>query len=151
MPQFDTTWYIGEIFWMLLCFIMMYVGIKYFIFPLIQDVILERQHVIQNDLNIAQTVNKQAEKLIQDYNAHIYTAEQTKAEIINETYQDIQKFSMHVEAEHEENFRRQIEETEKKMKQAQIAFDKESVSLASKIATRLAMKLSSKTVQPASK
>lgn len=151
MPQFDTAWFTGEIFWILLCFSFMYLGINYFIFPLIQDVFFEREHLVKNDLAIAEIVNKQAEKLIQDYKSHIYSAEQTKAEIINETYQDIQKFSTHVEAEHEQIFRHQIEETEKKMQQVKTAFTQKSDELAVQIAEQLAEKLSRKTVRPLSK
>lgn len=144
MPQFETAWYIGEIFWMLLCFGFLYLGVAYFIFPLIQDVFFEREHIVKNDLTMADVVNKQAEKLIQDYKNHIYSAEQAKAEIINETYQDIQKFSTHVEAEHEEIFRRQVEETEKKMQQIKSVFTQKSDDLAVQIAAQLADKLSRK-------
>lgn len=145
MPQFETAWFAGEIFWMLLCFGFLYLGITYFIFPLIQDVFFEREHIVKNDLTIAEVVNKQAEKLIQDYKSHIYSVEQTKAEIINETYQDIQKFSMHVEAEHQEIFRRQIEETEKKMQQVKGAFTQKSDALAMQIAGQLTDKFRRKT------
>lgn len=141
VPQFDTSWYVGEVFWLLLTFLFLFLGIKYFIFPMIQDVFVERKQLVDNDLGIAEVVNQRAEKLMRDYKSKILSAEETKAEVINETYQDIQKFSVHVEAEHEEVFRAQIDETEKRMQQARLDFMRESDSLAVEIAQRLSEKL----------
>lgn len=142
MPQFDVQWFISEAFWTLVCFGGFYVIMAYFIFPLFQDVFSERDHKIQNDLTIAEMVNKQAEKLIQEYKSRIYAAEQTKVEIVNETYRDIQKFAAHVEAEHDQKFRQQIEETEQKMRQAKEVMMHESETLAAQIAQELSAKLS---------
>jgi F-type H+-transporting ATPase subunit b len=86
MPQFDTQWYLSEILWFLLCFGVLYLVMAYFIYPLIQDIFLEREHKIKNDLSVAEVINKQAAKLIQNYKTRIYSAEQVKTEIINETY-----------------------------------------------------------------
>lgn len=140
LPQFDTSWYVGEIFWLLLTFGLLFLGIKYFIFPMIQDVLVERKQVIDNDLSIAELVNQRAEKLIKDYNSHILSAQEEKAEIINETYQDIQKFSVHVEAEHDERFRAQLDEAEKKMQESRFKFNRESDKIAKQIAEQLVSK-----------
>ena len=142
MPQFDLQWFISEAFWALLCFAVFYVIMAYFSDPLLQDDFSERDHKIKNDLSIAEMVNKQAEELIQDYKNHIYAAEQTKGEIVNETYRDIQKFAAHVEAEHEQKFRQQIEETEQRMKRERNDALAESGALAQQIAQELAAKLS---------
>ncbi len=142
MPQFDLQWFTSEAFWMLICFGVFYFIMAYFIFPLFQDVFAEREHKIKNDLTIAEMVNKQAEKLIQDYKNRIYAAEQTKAEIVNETYRDIQKFSAHVEADNEQRCRAQIEETEMKMRRTKESVLAESEAVALKIAQELTAKLS---------
>ena len=143
LPQFDTSWYVGEVFWLLLTFGLFFLGVKYFIFPMIQDVFVERKQLIENDLTIASVVNERAEVLMKEYKAHILSAEETKAEIINETYQDIQKFSAHVDAEHDEVFRQQIDDTEKQMQQIRLEFVKQSDDLAEQLAERLAAKLDS--------
>ena len=141
LPQFDTSWYVGEVFWLLLTFGLFFLGVKYFIFPMIQDVFVERRQLIENDLTIASVVNERAEVLMKEYKSHILSAEETKAEIINETYQDIQKFSAHVDAEHDEVFRQQIDDTEKEMQQIRLEFVKQSDDLAVQLAERLASKL----------
>lgn len=140
MPQFDTTWFLGEAFWMLLCFGVFYVLTAYILMPLIQDVFLEREHKIKNDLSVAEAVNNQAAQLIQDYKGRIYSAQQTKAEIINETYHDIQKYAAHIDAEHEQAFRQQIEEAEHKMRQVKESVIRESNQVATFIAHELAQK-----------
>lgn len=145
MPQFETAWYLGEIFWMLLTFLFMYLGVKYFIFPLMQEVFSERSYLINNDLNIAEDTNKKAEALIKDYNARIYSVEQTRAELLNYTYQDIQKFSMHIESKQEEFGRKQIQGAEEKLAIMKNEFVKKSDDLALDIAEKLAQKLSNPT------
>ena len=147
VPQFDTSWYVGEVFWLLLTFGLLFLGMKYFIFPMIQDVFVERKQLIENDLSIASVVNERAEVLMKDYNAHILSAQEAKAEVINETYQDIQKFSAHVDAEHDEVFRSQIDETEKQMQKVRADFVDEVDNLAVQIAERLAIKLANATTQ----
>ncbi len=142
MPQFDLQWFTSEAFWMLICFGMFYVIMAYFIFPLFQDVFSEREHKIKNDLTIAEMVNRQAEKLIHDYKNRIYTAEQIKAEIVNETYRDIQKFASHVEADNEQRCRAQIEEAETKIRRTKESVLAESEMVAMKIAQELMAKLS---------
>ncbi|MBQ9089991.1 MAG: hypothetical protein IJY58_02970 [Alphaproteobacteria bacterium] len=142
MPQFDLQWFSSEAFWMLLCFGVLYVIVTYFIFPLFQDVFQERDYKIKNDLTIAEMVNQQADKLVQDYKNRIYAAQETKAAIVNETYRDIQKFATHVEAEHEEKLRRQIEETEQKMHRIQEDVIKQSETVAVQVARELSAKLS---------
>ncbi len=147
VPQFDTSWYVGEVFWLLLTFGLLFLGMKYFIFPMIQDVFVERKQLIENDLSIASVVNERAEVLMKDYNAHILSAQEAKAEVINETYQDIQKFSAHVDAEHDEVFRSQIDETEKQMQKVRADFVDEVDNLAVQIAEKLAIKLANTTTQ----
>ena len=141
IPQFDTSWYIGEIFWLMLTFGFTFLGVRYFIFPMLLDVFKERKQLIEDNLVIADVVNQKAEKLMQDYKSHLLAAEEEKEEIINETYQDIQKFSVHVEAEHEEVFKSQIDEAERQMQQVRSKFQKESDKLAVQISEQLADRL----------
>ena len=143
MPQFDTQWYFSEIVWFLLCFGILYFVMAYFIYPLIQDIFLEREDKIKNDLSVAEVINKQAAKLIQNYKTRIYSAEQVKAEIINETYRDINKYVAHIDSEHEQRFRQQIEAVEKKMRQQKEEVINQSNLIANQIAQELANKLSS--------
>lgn len=144
MPQFDTTWFLSEAFWMLVCFGLFYGIMAYFIFPIIQDIFTEREHKIKNDLSVAEVINKQAAHLIQEYKSKIYSAEQTKAAIINETYRDIQKYAAHVDAENEQKFRQQIEDTEKKVRRLKDMVMQQSDVVAAQIAQELANKLAVK-------
>lgn len=141
MPQFDTTWFLGEAFWMLLCFGVFYLLTAYVLMPLIQDILGEREHKIKNDLSVAEVVNKRAAELMQDYQGRIFSARQTKAEILNETYKDIQKYASHIDAEHEQTFRQQIEEAEQKMRQVKETVMRESNQIAALIARELTQKL----------
>ena len=75
------------------------------------------------------------------YQKLYYKLSQVKTEIINETYRDIQKYVAHIDAEHEQRFRQQIEDTEKKMRQQKEDVIRQSDSIANQIAQELANKL----------
>ena len=59
----------------------------------------------------------------------------------DERYRDIQKYVAHIDAEHEQRFRQQIEDTEKKMRQQKEDVIHQSDSIANQIAQELANKL----------
>lgn len=144
MPQFDLAFFIGEAFWMLVCFGVFYALIRFLVYPLFQDVFSEREHKIQNDLAVAEAINEQAAKLIQTYKGRIFSAQQTKAEIINETYRDIQKYSAHIDAQHEQQFKKQIEEAEQKMRRVKKSVLEKSDMIALSIAEEFVKKIAGK-------
>ena len=66
MPQFNVSNYTGQIFWMLISFGILFLWVKYFIFPLFHTIFNTRTLVIQKHLNQAEKINKKAEKLAED-------------------------------------------------------------------------------------
>ncbi len=63
MPQFDLTTYSSQIFWLILCFIVLYLFFAFIIIPRIFNIIGERDQIIEGNNNYAEKVNNQIEQL----------------------------------------------------------------------------------------
>ena len=90
MPQFDTSTYLSQIFWLLLTFCSLWFVMSWFIIPRIEDILEQRRRKIDGYIQKAEKINKQAlqsldkyEKALQkaknDADAHI---EQNRLELI---------------------------------------------------------------------
>ncbi|MBP5343855.1 MAG: hypothetical protein J6Y85_02115 [Alphaproteobacteria bacterium] len=66
MPQFNLSNYTGQIFWMLISFGILFMWIRYFIFPLYYTIFKARELIIQKHLSQAEKINKKAEKVAQN-------------------------------------------------------------------------------------
>ena len=59
MPQFDTTYLISQIFWLMISFFGLYLGIRFIVFPMFDSIFKAREELIQKPII-------KAEKLMQD-------------------------------------------------------------------------------------
>jgi F0F1-type ATP synthase membrane subunit b/b' len=50
MPQFDFTFYTGQIFWFTICFLSLYFSVKFVIMPRLKSIIDARRSVIDQDI-----------------------------------------------------------------------------------------------------
>lgn len=143
MPQFELVYYLSQAFWMLISFGVLYLIVAYFIFPSLNEIFINRENQIEKDLSAAEKINERADTLMKEYKAIMFAAEQTKAEMINATYQDIQKLSTHIEAENNAVLRDRILETEQKIKNEKIEIEKQSQVLADRVAEQLTNRICS--------
>ena len=63
MPQFDLTTYSSQIFWLILCFIALYLFFAFIIIPRIAGIIGEREQIIEGNKNYAEKINSQIKQL----------------------------------------------------------------------------------------
>lgn len=63
MPQFDLTTYSSQIFWLILCFISLYLFFAFIIIPRIAGIIGEREQIIEGNKNYAEKINSQIKQL----------------------------------------------------------------------------------------
>ena len=63
MPQFDLTTYSSQIFWLILCFIALYLFFAFIIIPIIAGIIGEREQIIEGNKNYAEKNNSQIKQL----------------------------------------------------------------------------------------
>ena len=61
MPQLDFIHYPSQIFWFVLCFIVLYLSAHFVIIPRIRAIISRRNDLIENDKSLAEELEKQIE------------------------------------------------------------------------------------------
>lgn len=141
MPQFDITPYLSQAFWMLISFGFMYLLVSYLIMPMLDDVFEKRDALIKNDLEVAERLNKQAETLIKEYDEFMLSADQKKAAMLKNVYEDINRTSVKIEGEHDKKIRQKIQKTERELAQLREKMYAESEQIAEIVAQKLADKL----------
>ncbi len=137
MPQFDVSFYLSQAFWMLISFGFLYLMMSHLICPMIDEVLAERARLIQSDLDAAERINRQAEKLIQRHQAFVAAAEQEKAVRIQNAYTRIQKEASVAEDKNERALRRKVRSVEAKITAADTALRQQSELISSQIADEL--------------
>ncbi len=141
MPQFDVAPYLSQAFWMLISFGFMYLLVSYLILPMLDDVFERRDTLIKNDLEAAERINKQAELLIKEYDEFMLSADQQKATLLKNAYENINKTSVKVEGEHDKKIRRKIQKTEQELAEIREKLHAEADQIAEVVAQKLAKKL----------
>ncbi len=141
MPQFDVTPYLSQAFWMLISFTFMYLLVSYLIMPMLEDVFERRDTLIKNDLEAAERINKQAELLIKEYDEFMLSADQQKAALLKNAYENINKTSVKVEGEHDKKIRQKIQKTEQELAKLREKLHADADQIAEVVAQKLAEKL----------
>lgn len=63
MPQFDTTHYQSQIFWLISCFLILYIFVAKFFIPRIAEILKERLEITSGYLKKANSINDEALKI----------------------------------------------------------------------------------------
>lgn len=85
LPQMDPTWYASQIFWLVAVFAFLYFIFAKKVLPNLSSTLENRREHIQSDLDMAETLKKEAEGVHSDYE-DILTTARSKATTL---YQDI--------------------------------------------------------------
>ena len=59
MPQLELSAYPSQIFWFLLCFVILYCFLAYVIIPRVSDIVKNRKEIIDKDLSALEELNSQ--------------------------------------------------------------------------------------------
>lgn len=141
MPQFDLSPYLSQAFWMLICFGLMYLLVSFLIMPMLEDVLGERDRLIQTNLEAAERTNKQAELLIKEYDEFMLSADQQKAAMLKAVYEDMNRTTSKIEGEHDKLVRKKIKQTEDELQKMRTQLHAQSDKIATCVADKLAKKL----------
>ena len=79
LPQLDLSTYSSQIFWLLLCFCLLWFMMSVFVTPKIADVVEQRKRKINEYIKKADSLNSQAKLALDNYNETLAQAEK-KAE-----------------------------------------------------------------------
>ncbi|MDG2244438.1 MAG: F0F1 ATP synthase subunit B' [Rhodospirillaceae bacterium] len=69
MPQFDPSTFSSQLFWLLICFVVLYWVVSKFAIPRIGDILAQRERVVQDDLDRAESLKGEAKQALADYEA----------------------------------------------------------------------------------
>ena len=85
MPQFNAKSFNSQLFWLILTFTALYLIISYFILPRIRENIRLRKNKIANDLERAENIKAEIEKMISESNIKLEEAKNQAQKMIKET------------------------------------------------------------------
>ena len=84
MPQLDSTWFASQLFWLFICFTVLYVLLSRFILPPLQSVIASRKGAIDSDLSAAQELKSSAEQAKLSYESTLVKSRDAARSLIAE-------------------------------------------------------------------
>ncbi len=74
MPQLDSATFLPQIFWLVVCFVVLYVLMARTALPRIQEVMQARRQRLENDLQRAEALKAEAESVLAAYEASLARA-----------------------------------------------------------------------------
>lgn len=88
MPQFDTSWFASQIFWLVVCFTLLYKLLAHIILPPLTGTIARRENTISGDLGAAESARNLAERARQDYDNTMAQSRAMAQDLMSEVLQE---------------------------------------------------------------
>lgn len=88
MPQFDPSTFSSQLFWLAICFVGLYWIVSKFAIPRIGDILEQRERVVQDDLDRAESLKGEAEQALADYEAAMADAREQARTLMNKVTSD---------------------------------------------------------------
>lgn len=88
MPQFDPSTFSSQLFWLVICFVGLYWIISKFAIPRIGDILEQRERVVQDDLDRAESLKGEAEQALANYEAAMADAREQARTLMNKVTSD---------------------------------------------------------------
>ncbi len=118
MPQLDPASFASQFFWLIICFSALYVIMNRWILPRIGGVLEERRDKIEQDLERAERLRQDAEKVLSNHEAALADAHQRAADIVRETQEADAKAAAEQMAALDERIRTQLAQAEARIAEA---------------------------------
>ena len=99
MPQLDFAFYPAQIFWLLVCFFILYFSIKYWLLPPLTKVILKREDTVKSILRQADEMNDKAKQLDDKYSNYLKRVDDDVARMLNDAHEQMARSEMEQDAE----------------------------------------------------
>ena len=141
MPQLETATYISQFFWLIVCFISLWLMMLLFIVPKIEDILEQRRLKIDDYVQKAEDLNKEALQSLDKYEKAIAKAREEADLKLTKNKAALEKTAKEKQAQMEEDLVQKIKENEQNIAQkhqkimAQI--DAISLDLAAEILKKL--------------
>jgi len=84
MPQLDPTWFVSQLFWLLITFAVLYTVLARFVLPPLQSIVARRAGTIEGDIARAESLKAEAETARQDYERTLAEARARAQQLIDD-------------------------------------------------------------------
>jgi len=99
MPQFDPYWFASQLVWLGIIFVFLYLVMSRLVLPRIGEVLEERSERIADDLEKAEALKKDAEKVIAAYEAALQEARGEASAVLARAGQEVAELAARRQAE----------------------------------------------------
>ena len=144
MPQLETSTYLSQFFWLITSFLCLWFFMAWFIIPKIEEVLEQRRRKIDDYVQKAEQINKQALISLNKYEKALEKAKKEAERTFEQNKQSLEKIVADRNTEIEQLLERKIADTEfmlaKERQETVAAIDDISVSLANLILEKLEIK-----------
>lgn len=141
LPQMDVSSYVGQVFWLAIAFVFLYIVMSKISLPKVGEVLQNRRMRIANDIEKAEKLKLEAESTQADFTSAITEARQKASDLIAASREKIVKNEAKRFAKLEENFAKQSKESDQRIVQVKESAFKELVPVSSEVARFIAKKL----------
>ena len=118
LPQLDVETYISQIFWLIVSFVILYILVSKIAIPRIAEVLEERQDRIEDDLDKAESLNKEAQLVRVEFGKDLLAAREKASIAIREAQDEITRKSTEVEAAANQKVTAMVQEAEARIRVA---------------------------------
>ena len=115
LPQLDLTTYPSQVFWLVISFVVLYFLVAKLAMPRIAEVLEERQERIEDDLDKAETLKKEAYQVRIEYEKALSAAREKAQEATRHAQEEIAKRSAEAESAAQVKVTVMLEEAEKRI------------------------------------
>lgn len=141
LPQFDPTFFAGQIFWLTIAFITLYLVFSRKSLPEISNVLESRHQHIQSDLDNAESLRREAEEVHQAYEKALNKARTEATDLYLGVERDMKEKNSAATQSYYERSMREVGATEKRIEQAKSAAMEDMNAIAADIARQVAEKV----------
>lgn len=115
MPQLDPTWIVSQVFWLLICFAVLFFAMAKLIVPKIAETIEDRQKRIDDDLIKAEELKQEAETALREYEEALTLSNKKSNEIVEATKEELAQYIKKEEEKNKVKLSKKILESEEKI------------------------------------
>lgn len=148
MPQLDPTSFPTQLFWLIVCFVVLYLVMWKVVLPKIADVLRDRQERIDDDLEKAEKLRADAEEVLEAYQKTMADGRSEAQAILRAANEKISEEQAAKQADLSERIARETAEAEARIADAQQQALANIRSVAAEAAQAAAGKLSGNDVSP---
>lgn len=141
MPQLDTATFLPQLYWLAVCFVVLYWIITRMALPRIAGVLQRRHDRIANDLETAENLRDEAKAVLADYESKMEKAQSRAQAILAKAAEESVRRAAKREAEISSRLSKELAETEKRVLAAKNKALGEIDQAAGKLAKAVAEKL----------